>query len=780
MSESTVSRAEDLSATWSFVEPGLSSVLGEDVSPSMYMSVYTAIYDYCINKSRSPHQSDSQHNNNNNISGQTLSSSVSLLVGGEIYSKLNTYLEDYVKALSKNDDETFLSFYVRTWKRYTIGAGYLHNIFDYMNRYWVQKERADGRRDIYDVNTLCLLKWKEEMFEKNLARLMEEILAEIESQRLSRTDNNNDLPLAIKSFVHLGFDSNDLRKTNLVVYMNAFEGPFIEVTRDFYTRESAEFLANNNVVDYMIRAESRIAEETSRANLILDDHTRKPLADTLNEVLIKGHCETMYKLFLQLLDLRQLQDIQRMYTLLQRVPSTLEPLLVKFEEYVNQQGLNAIQELKLKSAELAEGSKPSNAVDPRLYVKTVLQVYKKFEYVVEVSFKKNSLFVKSLDNASRSFINKNSILTPTPRSQSKTPELLARYSDALLKKKGNKEADPSSSDMSIDDLMTVFRFIEDKDSFETHYRRLLLRRLIFNTASSNGEEELVIQKLNQENSMEYTLKMTKMFQDMQASLELRQSFKDAVLEDGDTDIVSDFTIYVLAETMWPFPAWKLPFKLPKELQPTQEKFEKLYNEKHSGRQLKWIWNHCRGEVKANLSKPGKGPFILTMTVFQMAIILPFNDRDTYSFEELLEITDLTPEYLEGSLAPLTKFKLLNQSPPGPENLGKPSTKYTVVQEYRSKKMKVKMDHPLKIESKQEVNDAQKEIDEDRKNFLQACIVRIMKLRKQLKHSLLINEVIQQSHARFSPTVGDIKKCIDLLIDKEYLNRVNGDSYEYLA
>ena len=66
------------------------------------------------------------------------------------------------------------------------------------------------------------------------------------------------------------------------------------------------------------------------------------------------------------------------------------------------------------------------------------------------------------------------------------------------------------------------------------------------------------------------------------------------------------------------------------------------------------------------------------------------------------------------------------------------------------------------------------------NVNQSAIVRIMKARKRMKHQMLVSETIKQISQRFVPKVSDIKKCIEILLDKEYLERLEDEELGYLA
>lgn len=50
----------------------------------------------------------------------------------------------------------------------------------------------------------------------------------------------------------------------------------------------------------------------------------------------------------------------------------------------------------------------------------------------------------------------------------------------------------------------------------------------------------------------------------------------------------------------------------------------------------------------------------------------------------------------------------------------------------------------------------------------------------MKHQQIVSETISHIRQRFVPKVSDIKKCIEILLDKEYLERLDDDYIGYLA
>lgn len=720
------------------------------------MSLYTVAYNYCTSPKTGPEGTG--------LGAATRTGAN--LMGSDLYNNLIRYFVVHLKALRDKaeglQEDNLLRYYAAEWQRYTTGANYINRLFTYLNRHWVKRERDEGRKSVYPVYTLALVQWKNNLFvpiqQKN-ATLANALLHLIEQQRNGETIDQGLVKKVVDSFVSLGLDDMDPNKPCLDVYKDHFEAPFLAATEMYYKKESEAFLAENSVPDYLRKAEERLREEEDRVERYLHTETRKTLISKCEEVLIKSHSELMWDSFQSLLDFDRDEDLQRMYALLSRISNGLEPLRQRFEGHVKKAGLDAVSRL------VGEDGTTLEALDPKAYVDALLEVHAKNSAIVTRSFRGEAGFVASLDKACRDFVNRNAA---TGTSSNKSPELLAKHTDLLLRK-NNKMAEEQDLEGALNRVMILFKYLEDKDVFQQFYSTKLSKRLIHSVSASDEAEASMISKLKEACGFEYTNKLQRMFTDMSLSKDLTDQFKERMQQNHD-DLDVTFSVMVLGTNFWPLNPPSHEFTVPREIYPTFDRFQKYYQTKHSGRKLTWLWNYSKNELRTNYLNQR---YILMTSSFQMSVLVQYNNHDTLSLSELVTATSIPKELISQVLAILVKAKIL---------INEESEQYDLNPGFKSKKIRVNLNQPIKAEVRAEATEVLKNVDEDRKYVIQATIVRIMKARKSMKNQQLIQEVISQISQRFAPKIPDIKKAIDTLLEKEYIERVDGtrDTFAYVA
>ncbi|CAF98768.1 unnamed protein product, partial [Tetraodon nigroviridis] len=353
------------------------------------------------------------------------------------------------------------------------------------------------------------------------------------------------------------------------------------------------------------------------------------------------------------------------------------------------------------------------------------------------------------------------------------------------------------------------------------YARMLAKRLIHGLSLSMDSEEAMINKLKQACGYEFTSKLHRMYTDMSVSADLNNKFNNFIkTQDTVVDLGISFQIYVLQAGAWPLThVPSSTFAIPQELEKSVQMFELFYNQHFSGRKLTWLHYLCTGrtliffmlivfffflicelecknpvfrlrtappnllcscptgEVKMNyLTKP----YVAMVTTYQMAVLLAFNNSQTVTYKELQDGTQMNEKELQKTIKSLLDVKMLNHDSQK-EEIEIEST-FSLNMNFTSKRTKFKITTSMQKDTPQEMEQTRSAVDEDRKMYLQAAIVRIMKARKVLRHNALIQEVINQSKARFNPSISMIKKCIEVLIDKQYIERsqTSADEYSYVA
>jgi len=643
-------------------------------------------------------------------------------LGEDLYKKLTEYLTEHLKQLVADSkvhtDEALLSFYIKEWHRYTIAAKYIHHLFRYLNRHWVKREMDEGKKSIYDVYTLHLVRWRDVLFKETSEKVMEAVLKLVEKQRNGETIEYNQIKQVVDSFVSLGLDESDSTKTTLDVYRYHFERPFLDATKTFYQNESKQFVAENSVVEYMKKAESRLDEEEERVKIYLHPDIGIPLKKACNQVLIAEHSNILRDEFQVLLDNDREDDMKRMYNLLSRIPDGLDPLRSKFEAHVRKAGLAAV----------AKVAADADKLEPKVYVDALLEIHTQYQGLVKRAFNDEPEFTRSLDNACREFVNRNEVCKS---GSNKSPELLAKYTDILLRK-SSTGVEETELENTLTQIMTVFKYIEDKDVFQKFYSRMLARRLVHSNSSSDDAETSMISKLKEACGFEYTNKLQRMFQDMQISKDLNTGFKEHIqaLSAGKG---LDSSYSILGTGFWPLTAPGTTFNPPEDISADCERFARFYRNKHEGRKLTWLWQLCKGEVKANYIRNSKMPYTFQVSIYQMAILLLFNEKDKNTYDEIASLTQLNNESLDPSLGILVKAKVLSVSPEG-EKVG-PGATYALNYDFKNKKFRVNLNVGMKSETKQEEVETNKTIEEDRRLLLQVSWIYITR-----RNSLMLTEL----------------------------------------
>ncbi|XP_077253878.1 cullin-4-like isoform X1 [Tasmannia lanceolata] len=707
--------------TWATLKSAISAIFLKQPDPCDSEKLYQAVNDLCLHK-----------------------------MGGNLYQRIQKECEARIYTSIQSlvgqspDLVVFLSLVEKCWQDLCDQMLMIRGIALYLDRTYVKQ--TPNVRSLWDMGLqlFCkLLCSSTEVKHKTVTGL----LRLIERERLGEAIDKTLLNHLLKMFTALG------------IYTESFETRFLECTSSFYAAEGVKYMQQSDIPDYLKHVEvlccdclllSRLNEENERCLLYLDANTRKPLVAAVERQLLDGHTSAILdKGFTMLMDANRIGDLQRMYSLFLRV-NALESLRQALSSYIRSTGQGLIMDEE-KDKDL---------------VSSVLEFKASLDTIWEESFSRNEAFSNTIKDAFEHLINLR---------QNRPAELIAKFLDEKLRA-GNKGTSEEELEGTLDKVLVLFRFIQGKDVFEAFYKKDLAKRLLLGKSASIDAEKSMISKLKTECGSQFTNKLEGMFKDIELSKEINESFKQSSQARMKLPSGIEMSVHVLTTGYWPtYPP--MDVRLPHELNVYQDIFKEFYLSKYNGRRL--MWQNSLGHCVLKAEFPN-GKKELAVSLFQTVVLMLFNDAQKLSFQDIKDSTGIEDKELRRTLQSLAcgKIRVLQKFPKGREVGDEDS--FVFNEEFSAPLYRIKVNAIQMKETVEENASTTERVFQDRQYQVDAAIVRIMKTRKVLSHTLLITELFQQLKFPVKPV--DLKKRIESLIDREYLERdkSNPQIYNYLA
>ncbi|XP_048768750.1 cullin-5-like [Ostrea edulis] len=723
----------------------------------------------------------------------------------KMYKALQDDILDFIRhaqarVLQHQEDSSLLKAYIAEWGKFFTQCDYLPKPFMQLVTSLagkphgsVQQKKTQGEESL--VRKLMLDSWNESIFSNIKQRLQDSAMKLIYAERNGEAFDSQLVIGVRESYVNLSSDVED----KLKIYRENFEKAYLEATEKFYKLKAPLYLEANGVQNYMRYADCKLKEEETRALRYLETGWGCNSVATLTEccvnVLVTAFKETILKECASMIKNNETEKLRLMFSLMDRVPDGITPMLHDLEAYIVSQGL----------ADMIAAAETITS-DSEKYVEQLLELFNRFSTLVYDAFNDDPRFLTSRDKAYKTVVNdtsvfrleipmKNKGIGAKTQPESKCPELLANYCDMLLRKTPlSKKLTSEEVEKKLRDVLLVLKYVQNKDVFMRYHKAHLTRRLILDTSADNEKEENMVEWLREVGMpADYVNKLARMFQDIKVSDDLNQEFKDAHRNNNE-GIADSINIKILNAGAWARSSDRVTVSLPMELEDYIPQVEEFYRLKHSGRKLQWHHLMSNGIITFGNDI---GRFDLEVTTFQMAVLFAWNQRpkDRISYESLKLATELPDTELRRTLWSLIAFPKIKRQLLLCEPEAKSAkdfddaTQFWVNQEFSlikngkvQKRGKINLVGRLQLSTEKSKEEDNEGIMQLRILRVQEAIVKIMKMRKRITNAALQTELVEILRNMFLPSKKLIKEQIEWLIEHKYMKRdeENINMFIYMA
>jgi len=583
------------------------------------------------------------------------------------------------------------------FERFDLFNKWLGRFLMYLNRYYVIKN------SLHTLEQKGIKLFNQYLFCDEKNNLITIICLEINKERDGQI-------ISIHNLINI------FKKMNSIIEL---ENNYLEYLTIYYKSKVDSIITSNQILDYLRVVEKIKLNEFSKLEIYSFGIDKIIITQILNDIFYTNKIIELKVQLIIIFSNENSEEIRLVYSIFKSI--NIDFICELFNNYI------------------------SNKITYNGNIKELIDRYNYVINLIQLSFDNDINISKVICNYMKSLLSKITNIS----------EEISNYCDTVLNK-NSKDVNPESI---LKNILTLIKYIPEKDMFIEHYRNKLAKRLIHNKSQCYDLEKFSISQIKFNIGLSSTSKLEGMINDIVQTN--NSEFNHNILK-----------VSVLTQGFWPS-IYMPKLIFPSEMEQYIDSFDKYYKSCNSSKRIEWL--HWISTVIVNRIYNGT-KYEIQMTVPQYLILIFMdNENRSYNIDEFKHL-GLEIKYIKGLLHSLscTKYKLLNKSTNN--NSIKDDDTFMINYDFHSNLRKFQI--PFVTINTENVDSSK--IDENRSIQLDACIVRIMKSRKIIKHNDLIPEIKKQM-TLFEPELSMIKKRIGCLIEKEFIERNENDSsmYNYL-
>lgn len=726
---------------------------------------------------------------NESVAGKDEQSTQVLVLYYLLREMLKTHLESRVRPrFAGKTGIEILRTYDDQWKKFVVGLDLLSVVFRYLHNHW-NKQGIPAGHITTSTKPLGLTLWSDYIVTPLKGPLESELLACIRQDRERDGSDAVDgrATSCVRSVVATFglISNNDPRR--IAFLSDVFDNPYNRDTDRYYNAKASEALQQGSVMEYVALALKWTKEEMQRVERYSTEKAATPasIRKTLLNCLVDSRVDALFQpvgSMLLTLTPEAMHNLGQLFTLIEPSEPTVVKLAALIKQRVIDDGLNSISACAARDGQGAE------------FIQTVLELHRKYRKLIDEQFQCNANISTALQNGCEAFINHN----PHHKSDM-CAEFLARYANTLLRPSQTRDDD---LEVGLKEVVDIFDFFSDRDVFQSSYAQLLCQRLIQGTMREEWEDR-AISAFREKCGRDVTYHWERMLADATVTRrENRDKYLSFVASGGADRVPSDSSVaasstieflpLVVTSAWWPLKPDALPFFSSSVVGLLQRQFEAFYKQCQGGRSLSWMQNLSNGVVEARVNPAAAAPLTCTVSALQWELLNLINDptATTVTFKAFKTATGSSDvAALQRAVFAFLKVKLLSLDNAAERDVEKQC--YTLNTSFTSTQRRINFLAQAQTDgmggmqrtatSEEGATGAvggpgtTQQVSTERRFAVQAAIVRVMKSRRTATYAELFSEVESMLRKNvFAVTAPDLKANLELLIEKEYVERSASD------